>query len=444
MLQRHRHSQKHLRPAADAAVLPPAAPVAQARPGAGCSLLLPAIARSVKPNWEFNPSTDRLVAMAHLLADAGLMRSLQGSLQQSIEAALTTLASDCRPGEGMAPFSLCATDDVSDFQIHWDSYAKENKINKRRLWSGAVPWQDHTVGEFGAGTHPSNSRLGAFLISNDCDGIYDCTIGPALTALEAWPRLGQTVLTILEKGLQQTTRVLSPGTGIAWASFQYWASEDDETSYLMEQLEEVRDEAQIEHRARNPKAPPLTDEEIINDRLNIFRRRDYERDIPPKWHRDRKPLKSLPPSLSSPTHVGDAKLKDIFWMEEHWPEIWQACETIRALTPRCGDSDNRYCEEMLWEAVPFMLRMHDNDCLPRILDDVWQHHYESGEGNLDVNSIFLWYDAPSLAKAAGRVRRFLILVKACEDLIALLDFKSGVPCQTPIGCAGRIPIRVRA
>lgn len=420
MLKKRSHPHQLERTGTDVAIRPAAG--ARLNPGAGVrchtSLVLPALA-NIRRSWEYNPSLDRLVSIANQFADAGLLTRAGHSLQQSLGSALETLANNCRPGEGLMPLGIAATDNIEELGVIWDSYASENKIPLRDLFSKSHPAGDPDL-------------LRALLISFDYENLGVHTIGPALEALEAWPRLGQTVLHLLETGLQKTVRTLSPGTGLAWASAQYWGHEEDESQRLEDELTDIRGDVQRRYAEQNPGKPPLTDEQIIENEINIFRRKDYDAWIPPKWHVGCKPLKSLPVKLDRPV-TGGSTLSEIFWMEDKWPEIWEACELVRHLSRGEGmRNDNRYCERIIWEAVPVVLRMSHTDPLTHILDDFYQSEWECGENSLEINSVFLFYDVASLKRAASRVRKFLLLVRACENLIHLLQQPARV----------KVPVRV--
>ena len=384
------------------------------------SLLLPALGRDIVTRWEYNPCTDRVVRLASLMSEAGLLTEAslppKRSLKDSIEKTLTKAATAARPGK-LGKLFLVARDDVDDYYVDWHDYARAYKINPATLFTGK-PHEN-------PGKREKGLRLGCFLVAQDYEIVHVQNIGPALEALEAWPGLGVTILDILETALSSCTRVLSPGYAACWASAQYWMGEDDESGRLEEELACIVDDVQAAHKKQNPKAPPLTLQQIIDANIDILTRAQLEKDIPPKWHAGtRTPLKVLPRRLGKPKPNGTAKLVHIFQMQENWPQIAQACQDIFALKDLDRHADNGFCEGLCHDAVPYVLTMRDRDCITRIYDDAINQHLEGGEAELDVNSIFLWHDGPSMRRAAQRALNFLRVTNACENLLQLLKLKS--------------------
>jgi hypothetical protein len=403
--------------------------------------------KSIPATWEFNADQDCSLAVAHLLVDAGLLTEAhvvgRPSLQSIIETYFTDSLHAARPTE-MADLCLSITDDVlNEFNVHWDSYAKKYSTHPDNLFEGGMPCltglsKAQKEKAVDAQRTPDKSKLRALVIAfGVADGMHCETIGPALEALDQWPRVGQSVLAILEDGLQHTTRCISPGTSLSWAGSQYWMGENDESLRVEEELEYVRDDIERKVKAHNaalktgekPVTMP-TDEEIIKDQICHFTRKDLDASIPPKWHQQCKPLPELPLTLDSAATLSlDSANQTLIhtlqsWPADHarrlWPEIYNACQRIRELRRLDSASDNELCENVAWECCPFMLRLHDHDCLVQIADDTWQDISNAGEANMEVNSMFLWHDAPSFVRAFQRVQNFLALVHACEDLIRLL------------------------
>ncbi len=353
---------------------------------------------------------------------------------------LHELANSAR-SSNFAPISLVVSDDVRELEVEWEIYAKDHKLDPKLFFKrghapvgkGYSPRLDNN--------HPD--KLCAFVIGFDYESIGRQIIGPSLNAMEAWPRLGQTVLDILEGGLSKTTRCLSPGNAIDWASELYWGCEQDEEMMIEEELSCIADDVQAEHKKANPTAPPLTAEQIIADHISTLRRKQLDADIPVKWHRGRKTLKKLPKLLGQPMpNESTGLLTNVFWVEEYWPKIYDACQKIIELGRKDVTADNRYSHQIIWEAIPIWLPMHKNDCTGRMLDDMFNRHFEAGDVALDCNAMFLWWDAPSVARAARRVQNFLRLTQACEELIALLHLPEGkeqieIPVEQPI------PVQVR-
>lgn len=389
--------------------------------------------------------------MAHLLADADLITGAQFdgvavhrmTLSETVEHLLTELFAKHRTSE-LAQLSVRLTDDVADMNIECSRYAELNHLPKAQLMTGAG----------GHAGEMDEHFLGGFLLDSRFTdgGVQVEVIGPTLNALEAWPRLGQTVLAILDNGLDACTRGFTPGKAHDWASMQYWGHEEDETTYISESVDEIRDEFHERWQKEHPGEPLRTDSQIAEMELDMFTGRKLDASIHPKWHHSSKPFKTLPLLLPQPdtrdieAAVGtmadprnDVRttygitLADTFRIEAlrtAWPAIRAACLNIKRLRKNDLNDDNRLCEGIAWEACPFLLRMNDDDCSARIFDDVINGYYESGEAQLDTNAVFLWHDVPTLQRAVKRLSNFLDLTQACEDLIRLLTNKQ--PTQTPV------------
>ncbi len=367
------------------------------------------------------------------MVDAGLFtdRDMDYSgptLKDNLERAVANLGNSVRK-EGLASLSISVIDDVSELDTHCDTYAKEHNVKKELLFDGKFPdspvWSEYDRDRTDR-TNIARCKLGGLIVAHDYEAIVVESIGPALEALEQHPRVGQSVLAILEGGLMKCTRGLTPGFAIDWASFLYWGSEDDDEMRVSEEVDCIADETEREHQKENPGAAPLTVDQIM-DRggLDIFRTKHLRADVPDKWDRKRRPLKVLPDRFKKNHKLitPSGTLKDVFYAEkihESWPQIRAACETIKELGKLDIKRDNHCCERISWEAVPFVLRMHDKDCIPRMIDDCFNQIFECDEVQLEINSVFLWHDAPSMARAARRLQNFLRLTKACEDLISLL------------------------
>ena len=356
--------------------------------------------RDIPTRWDFQCGATQTAALAHALADINVFKPehlLPGkNLTAAIENVFNDLCAAARPNP-LAALGLTIVPVNINYELRcdWKEYCADRQIE-----APVAP-------------------LTALVLTCNADGVHDEIIGPTLNALESWPRIGQTVLHILDEGLQRCTGVLSPGTGIGWASHQYWRGELDETLCLEEEFEDTR--SWLTDQAQQNGQPAPYDEAVRNYQgEGWFKLADYNADFDPKWHRARKPLKDLPVRLQDLSPHGPVTLANAFLAEELWPKIRAACEQIRRLSRHDTTGDGPRCEGVPWCSVPLMLRLHPDDCLPRILDDVWQDEYNAGENNLEINNLFLWHNPTTLRLAIKRLTNFLTLTQACENLIRLL------------------------
>ena len=410
-----------------------AAAIGLAAAGITSPLALPKIARDISRAWEFGTDNDRTLRLATSLADAGLLLGVHLDLQarhrltlkEGIEAMLAERFTQARP-RPVADLTVNVIDDVAEFNVEWTRYASVNHLPDHHPLEtggpcGRPPDPRDRYGDEDTAPPPEGYNLGALVLGMNLTGgdTQIEVIGPALNALEAWPQLGQTVLDILEGGLMDSTRCLSPGTGIDWASRQYWGGEDDESDRHAEELDDAR--AHTEKKLAKGEPMPTDETLLAQATEGWFTRADYDASCPAKWHRERKPLRQLPLTLPSPTR-GSRTLAEVFQLEamaKTWPQIRALCETIKRLRRRDHADDNSICEHLAWEATPFMLRMAEDDCLPRLWDDTLNDYMQSGE-DMDCNAVFLWHDTATLARAVQRCANYLALAQACEDLIRLL------------------------
>jgi PRTRC genetic system protein F len=402
----------------------PSAPVAIRTLAPVSALTLPELPRGLTTGFEIRSGLPQVAAFAEGLLDAGVPFEFSGysgkqnSLIYATEAALAGFCARAR-GDGLCDLELSVADDLDDLGPNWEYYEQQRKHKQRS----------------------PEKPLSALVVAISMEAMHFETIGPALRALDAArPRLGQTVLDILDDGLQRCVRAVSPQTGLEWAKDQYWRGEDDESEYVKEELYEARSYAEQrlkenKKQKRKPEKMP-TDAELI-EQIEIFKRKDYDDCIPRCWTSEIKPLKHLPSTVAYRAVKGSgARLMDIFWMESQWPLIRAACLAIRTARRQDTSHDLYCCEHGTYHAVPYVLRWNEDDMLPRIIDDTINQYYESGEYQLEVNSAFLFHDGPSLASALRRLNNFLRLTRACEDLIKLVS-------RAPTEIKTKYPTRIR-
>lgn len=390
-------------------------------------LALPVIGRGIPRRWEYNAGSDRLLRIANFMVDKDLFtpadlviqKRRKQSLKDRIQDIFTDRFDDAHPSP-MSKIGVRIVDEDPGLNVEWPRYV--SKYN-----------------HYANGQTQTETQLGALMAIHGNE-VHTKVIGETLNALEAWPRLGQTVMAILDKGLRLSTRGLTPGTALDWCSMQYWSGELDEELKVQEILDEEREDALERFKENHPTLPPPTDEQLV-DTLDIIRRKAVEELIPAKWHRRRQPLKQLPQTLPSPDpkHVETAvvaccavtgntpkkgvTLTETFALEDlraRWPEIRSACEGVITAGRRDADNDNELCENIAYEATPFMLRMSDQDVMQRVLDDTMEMYYQCGEADVGINAVFLWHDAASLLAATRRCENYFALIQACTNLVRTL------------------------
>ena len=401
-------------------------------------LFLPVIPRGIPANWTYATGDEATEQVAHHLVDAGILNewhlpSGKQTLKDAITNAIAEFATAARPRPLSTDLGVTLAGDLSSLGVDLDRYFKDREVK---------------IGK-GGGTSPK-----AIITSFNYEkGMHVEVIGPTLKAIEAaWPRLGQTLLHILEAGFMHGVRCLGPRHGIDWASHQYWQGADNEVDYMRESM---HGEGHGEWKEIEKWSEDKVRAEFAMQGYECFTRADYDKDFPTIWHRGCKPLKQLPATLPPPVdpHAGyGATLMESFFPDasappkrrrrrpakqlvagvqsgsdflldafrKHWPTTLELCQRIRKMLKTDTECDNGLCEQGTWENTPFMLRFADDDCLPRIADDVWQMYFESGDHELSANAIFLWHDTASLATALSRLRNQLEITQASEDLLRLL------------------------
>lgn len=426
MLTRHPKIRRTRRGAAGAALRIAPAALTPLR----CHLTLPAIPKTIPAQWEHRTTEAATLALAHQLVDVGLLHRHHLNGRPALEAmqhALAEFATTHRPRPLATNLGVSLADDVSDMHIDLDRYfdTRDRKLK---------------ISDKGSQIH------GLFLTFQYEDGMQDVVLGHLLQTVEAaWPRIGQSVLHALESGLMHGCRCISPRTGIDWAMQNYWQGEEDETNYMRDELHGQGD--------YNSK---WTDEQV-RQKFNelgyeCFKRSDYDADFPKPWQ-NVKELKQLPDQLPAPQAApiishgtplmqvltgeqppkrrrrvqlprGAEGLTDPLLLDEfrlRWPEVLHYLKRIRQLLKTDTQMDNSLCEAGTWDNPAFMLRFHNEDCLPRIVDDTWNMYYQSGESDMAANGIYFWHDTETLQLAFDRLRNTLAVTQACEDLLHLLS-----------------------
>ena len=393
--------QPRKRHPAAAAHRPAAAHVA---PGGG--LFLPVIPRTIPARWEETTGNATALKVAELLVDVGVLHERHlargRSTKDVIEAALAEVGTTVRPRPLSESLSVSLVANPEELEIQFDDYCRQLKLPPQK-----VP--------------PPSALIIGFNYSH---GMHCIALGPQLTAIEAaWPRLGQTILSVLEHGLMHGVRCLAPGSGLDWASNQYWMGEEDEVEYMRDAIHGEQTADFKDWKDLNNWPAERVRKEYAGMGYECFTRAMYDKDFAPHWHRQRKPLKQLPATLPPPLTPPSQPLVVNFMLEDfrhRWPALRDLLQQIRRQCTTDTHGSGHHCSTATWNNVPFMLRFHDDDCLPQIADDVWQMEYETGESDMSANSIFLWHDAPSLTRALARLKNTLAVTQSCEDLLRLL------------------------
>ena len=388
----------------------PAGPAARRLVAPATGLTLPRLPAGLTVRFEVRCGLPEVARFTENLVLAGLPFTWPAdfSLIEAAEAALTDLCRRER-GPGLAYLSLMVSDDVANMGPDMSNY-------RQRCGEDTV----------------LSDRLSAFIVGMQAGEPHIATIGPALQALETWPRLGQTVLKILDDGLGSCVNSLNPRNGVYWASCQYWRGEPDETEVRAELIAENRDYAQSQLLGKEIKTMP-TEAEL--DDLEIFSRKDYDAAIPRLWTTDIQPLKELPATLHRRSAArlavqfgepvpAPGSLPAFSTPEDtaaRWPALRAACRAIRAA--RRADTAPDALETSTIACSPYLLRFADVDAdvLIRIWDDTINEIGECGEDDLSVNAVFLFHDRATQAAALARLTNFLRLTRACENLIQLLS-----------------------
>lgn len=404
-------------------------------------LFLPVIPRSIPASWTYatGDETTEQVQVAHHLVDAGILNEWhlpagKQTLKDAIAHALAEFATAARPRPLSTDLGVTLAGDLSSLGVEYDRYFKERELKIGVKNAGGI-----------------KALITSFNYEN---GMHVEYVGPTLKAIEAaWPRLGQTLLDVLEDGFMHGVRCLGPRQGIDWASHQYWSGEDNEIDHMRESLHG-------EGHGGWKEIQKWTDDQVraeyAKQGYECFPRADYDKYFPRIWHHGCKPLKELPatlPPAADPNAGHGTPLMNVLCPElpatgaltkrqrrrrpaavggraagtflldkfrEQWPATLELCQRIRRLLKSDTECDNGLCEQGTWENTPFMLRFDEDDCLPQIADDVWQMYFESGEHELSANAIFLWHDTATLATALTRLRNQLEVTQASEDLLRLL------------------------
>jgi PRTRC genetic system protein F len=272
-------------------------------------------------------------------------------------------------------------------------------------------------------------HIGTFIVYVDGEDPCIRELGQVLKALEdRYPRLGQTVMAVLHEGLSASTRGIDPVSGIWWTSQCYWMGEEDETERVAEEfgcLEHQYDE--LSAKAKKDKVKPTPAD------VEIFRKADYEKAIPPKFGTEiGKPLSRA--VLSQLHRDKPAALRPFQNILHATIALMDRCTRVR----RGDGPDNGMFDNVSWDVVPFILRWSSDDCLTQIFDDVMNDIYQSGETICDVNAVFAFHDLPTMRRAIVRLGKYLEILQLCETLLLHLGNKEAVRIQVPV----QIPVTV--
>jgi PRTRC genetic system protein F len=299
----------------------------------------------------------------------------------AILAALTDLTRKARPATGtIAHLDLKV---VSDWDQESDSYREP------------VEEYMHRHG------HRNVSRVHAFVLTTGASEPRIAVMGPVLDRLEAaHARAGQTVLHILDAGLQACVRALTPVSGVGWCGTAYWRCEANEN----ELVEELMLELSEQHHATKTEAERR---QIVLDEYEIFTRQQYDGHFP-AW------------ALQPVTTTLPAQLTGLTLTEQvMWEQLRTGVQHLDQLTRQRPEhlNDLSIAMDGAWEVCPFLLRWREDDCLTRVWDDVLNQYYEGGEVDLGMNAVFAFHDAPSLDRALRHLAYYLRLTAACEAVL---------------------------
>jgi hypothetical protein len=384
-----------------------AAPCLAVPAPAPIALSLPTL-QGVPFSFSVRSKAEGLALFADRLAQAHVLRPehWRGDISNACSLALQRFTELYHPKQ-LIPLSLSYTDHAFDLG-EAGGYLWHNQLSERTGGGLKITHAHDTIGGF------------IIFMPTVMEGGPMCElIGPALLALENFqPRLGQTVLSALDRGLNASCRACTPRSGYGWAQSVYWHGESDESMALEEEFTAMLDNWDSMDKAEQAKTPKPTEEDV-----DIFRKRDYEKAIP-DWAGtgtlrpiagDRLNLKVIPVGFQ-PVVQATQKLLD-------WLNRRHDCR-----------NDIGGFEHTQYECCPYLLRWDQNDPLVHIWDGMMNDFSNVGDINMDVNSVFAFHDDRTFKRALRRLRRFLEVLTLSENLIrALKPLKPGV----------RIPVRVR-
>ncbi|MGN6644283.1 MAG: hypothetical protein ACTHKU_14930 [Verrucomicrobiota bacterium] len=367
---------------------------------AASALSLPTL-EGVPANFTVRPPNGESIEQAALaLVDGDILqaRHWKGDIRAAITDALHEVAIRNRP-EPLATLRLLVMDDSVAANLE-----PERSV---RNWNHSEYAQRRKLDE--------PAKIGALIVCYD-EEPYHAVIGPQIQALEKYrPGLGQTVLYWLNAALDRSSRALTPASGIGWAQSNYWMGEGDETLRVEEELGDLEWNWEERQKALPKKERKPFNREAAIAEAGIFTLKEYNAAIPPWAGTKNRPVLSLPKlaRLRVEPSVRKIILATI-----------AAAEIVRR-APHIAKINDIGCFEMCrWEICPFLLRWNrdrsNQDPLAMLWDDFMNQEYQTGETNMEVNSVFAWHDAASLRGAVKRFALWCRILQAGETLLRTL------------------------
>jgi PRTRC genetic system protein F len=367
-------------------------------------LALPVVNAAIPDRFTTHGESDPLKRVAETLVDAGILKLAhwqENDLRKTVAHAFTALAQEHLP-DPLAKFSLLVVENTSAADLEYNNGDGVRMTDKAPL--------NHS----------------ALVVTFDTEQLCHRVIGPAILKLEAQREgLGQTVLYWLHTAFDRSAHALDPVAAFGWAQYNYWGGEPDEKMRFQEELDSL---AHF-HGAEQNELPaaerkPFDADEAASG-IEIFRKSDYDRDIPP-WAGSafvKRPKISLDQLRQSGTR---------FPLPDDLKKIFEAVIAVADVLKRQPATlcDTNNFERCRTEMSPYLLRwecvaarggnISKQDCLARIYDDYMNCAAETGEEMLDVNAVFAWRDDKSLVGALKRFTQWLRRLRAAENLLRAL------------------------
>jgi PRTRC genetic system protein F len=311
-----------------------------------------------------------------------------------------------------ATISGCCERALSDFCKE----VRPNPLHEFKLYFSGNP--EHCIYGFSPADYRRNYRLrhdpASFGIMSlhlpDTPNPTHRFLGPILRRMEeAHPRLGQTVLDVLDCGLWKSCRGCTPRSGYGWAQLAYWQGELDETMRLQEEMDDRMNwyEEQVKEPGNEKLKPP------VDADIELFRKKDYDAAVP---------------SWAGSGTIQPLSRKELLRLDQakprHLREFGNIISATAALSKRLvghkredSESDNNCFESITFEIVPFLLRWDANDPIANIWDDVLNEMFEGGDKEMDINAAFVFHDLGSFTGALKRMRSYIEITQLCENII---------------------------
>lgn len=365
-------------------------------------LCIPAIAAGIPGRFSIHAKSDALTATALDLANLGVLQDghWNGNVREAVTEAFRDMSYKLVPNP-LAEYTLLVVEDTVAADLEYDSshgYHIEHNLPVSK---------DKRV---------RSPKISALVLTFNNEAIVHRVIGPAIKRLEKKrPGLGQSVFYWLHTAFSESVRAVDPVDGYGWAQMNYWGGEMDESMRLEDEMDFMRSDHE-QKQAKLPKAQRTEfDEAAAIKAIGIFSLADYNQTIPPEFgskfsHRPKLTLNQLTrhvrPELANAIKVVAGLLKE----RKHKSEI----------------NDVGHFEKCRWEMSPYLLRWHctddrkSQDPLAQIYDDYMNDAMQSGEDMLDVNAVFAWHDAETLASAVQRFESYCRLLHAAENLLRLI------------------------